>query len=77
MGVHRYNPRRSGVENERRYLAEHKVANRKYLARVNSNGGEHVGEDQINPNHFNSRLIDIKYDFVVISNVLLGRTKGG
>jgi len=77
LGVHRYNPNRTGVQNERRYLAEHKVTNKKYLQRINSNGEKHISKNQINPNHFRSFLIDLKYAFVIIANILSGKTKGG
>jgi len=77
LGVHRFNPKRKMLENERRYLAEHKIANKIYLDKINTNGKKKITEEQINPNHLFSCLIDFKYSLVILFNILTGRTKGG
>jgi len=36
LGVHRYNPKRTGTQNERRFIAEHKLADKKNLSKLRS-----------------------------------------
>ena len=67
----------SGLRDIFRYLAEHKIANKIYLDKINTNGKKKITEEQINPNHLFSCLIDFKYSLVILFNILTGRTKGG